>query len=455
MPTISATDSVLLGGLFGSATMARHFDDRARLQAMLDFEAGLAAAEAECGIVPADAAAAIAAVCSADLYDAARLGEATILSGNPAIPLVKALTEQVGGDAARFVHWGATSQDVIDTGLALQMNAGFAVLDAEIEAVGVILSALADAHRKTPTIARTLMQHALPIPFGLRVAGWLDAVTRTRQRVSRLRETALFVHFSGAAGSLAALGQDGPRIAEALARHFNLPLPSLSLHAHRDFVADIGSGLALACGTAAKIAGDIQLMMQTDVGEAFEPAAPGKGGSSTMPHKRNPVATAAIRANTRKVAALSGLLLANMDHAYERDPGAWHAEWGPIAEMFVLTAGALEKLRETLAGLELDTDRMRANIEATNGLVYAEAVMMVLAPHLGKSAAHQLVEHATQRAIAERGHLRDVLFDGTDLPSGVNRAEIVDAFDPAGYFGASDSLIDRARTAWSNSQKTD
>lgn len=455
MPTISGTDSVLLGGLFGSATMARLFDDRARIQAMLDFEAGLAAAEAECGIVPADAAAEIADACSADLYDAATLGGATILSGNPAIPLVKALTEKVGGDAARFVHWGATSQDVIDSGLALQMRTGFAVLDAEIEAIGDVLSDLAETHRTTPTIARTLLQHALPIPFGLRVAGWLDAVTRARQRMSRLSETALFTHFVGAAGSLAALGDDGPRIAEVLARHLDLPLPPLSLHAHRDVVADIGSGLALACGTAAKIAGDVQLMMQTDVGEAFEPAAPGRGGSSTMPHKRNPVATAAIRANARKVAALSGLLLANMDHAYERDPGAWHAEWGPIAEIFVLTAGALQKLRETLAGLELDTERMRANIEATNGLVYAEAVMMVLAPHLGKSAAHHLVAEATRRAVAERRHLRDILFDGTDLPSGMDRSEIIDAFDPAGYFGASDTLIDRARAAWSQNTRTE
>jgi len=448
MTSVSATDSILLGGLFASDRISRQFDDPARLQAMLDFEAALAEAEAGLGIIPESAAAAIAEECDAGLYDMAALGEATLLSGNPAIPLVKALTDRVEGDAARYVHWGGTSQDVIDTGLALQMRAGLQILSEQIQAMGEALAVLTRDHRKTAVIGRTLSQHALPIPFSLRTAGWLEAASASRRRIARLGETCITLHFAGAVGSLASLGRTGPDVARSLAQILDLPLPVLSHHTHRDFMAEIAAGLAIVCGSAAKIAGDIQAMMQTDMGEAFEPAAPGKGGSSTMPHKRNPVATAAVRADYRQVAALAGMFLGNMDHAFERDPGQWHAEWGPIAEIFTLTGGALEKLTETLRGLEVDTQRMRRNIDATDGLVFAEAVMMLLAPAIGRPDAHHLVQNATGRAVAEHRHLRDILLETDAVTRAATREEIIDAFDPTGYFGASDSFIDRALHAW-------
>jgi len=450
MTSVSATDSVLLGGLFASTEIARLFDDNARVQSMLDFEAALAKAEADLGIIPEGAAAAIAKWCKAGFFDMAALGDGTILGGNPAIPLVKELTAKVGGDAARFVHWGGTSQDVIDTGLALQMRRGLSALSERVGALGDALADLSAAHRKTPAIGRTLSQHALPIPFGLRTAGWLEAMTRAHTRLSRLGGSDISLHFAGAAGSLASLGRDGPAVSERLARGLDLPQPALSSHAHRDFMAEIASGLAILCGSAAKIAGDIQAMMQTDVGEVFEPAAPGKGGSSTMPHKRNPVATAAVRANARQVSALASLFLNNMDHTFERDPGQWHAESGPIAEIFVLTGGALEKLLETARGLEVDCARMRANIDRTNGLVFAEAVMMILAPVLGRPEAHHIVQDATRRALAKDRHLRDVLLDMEAVLKAATRQEIVDAFDPRGYFGASDHFIDRALQAWTD-----
>lgn len=452
MTTVSATDSVLLGGLFASKDIAAMFGDEARVQSMLDFEAALAKAEADLGIIPEEAAPAIAKWCKADLFEMAALGDGTILAGNPAIPLVKMLTAKVDDDAARFVHWGGTSQDVIDTGLALQMRSGLSALLDMVAALADALAELTSAHRHTPTIGRTLSQHALPIPFGLRTAGWLEAVTRAHAKLSNLGSSSIRLHFAGAAGSLASLGGDGPAVSEHLSQILDLPQPSLSSHSHRDFMAEIASTLAILCGSGAKIATDIQAMMQTDVGEVFEPAAPGKGGSSTMPHKRNPVATAAIRANAGQVAALAGLFLGNMDHTFERDPGQWHAEWGPIAEIFVLTGGALEKLVETVRGLEVDRDRMRDNIDVTNGLVFAESIMMVLAPTLGRLDAHHVVQDATKRALAENRHLRDVLFDTETVLQAANRQEIVDAFDPTGYFGASDHFIDRALQAWSDTR---
>jgi len=452
MSSVSATDSILLGGLFASTTLKYIFSDAARVQAMLDFEAALAQAEAGLDIIPQSAADAIAECCDVARFDMSVLAEGTILTGNPAIPLVKTLTGMVEADAARFVHWGGTSQDVIDTGLALQMRTGLQTLSRLVDDLGTALAALTKTHRQTPAIGRTLSQHALPIPFGLRTAGWLEAVTRSRRRVQDLQDRCLCLHFSGAAGSLASLGEDGARVAASLADILELPQPNLSSHTHRDFMTEIACDLAILCGTCAKIASDIQAMMQTDVGEVFEPAAPGKGTSSTMPHKRNPVATAAVRANARQVSALAGLFLGNMDHAFERDPGQWHAEWGPIAEIFVLTGGALERLGETIQGLEINSERMARNIDATQGLVFAEAVMMVLAPTLGRLDAHHLVQDATKRALSENRHLREVMLDMDKVEQIGNQQEIIDAFDATGYFGSSNHFIDQALQAWTECQ---
>ena len=448
MSTVSVTDSRLLGQLFASADMARMFDDTARLKGMLDFEGALARAEAALDLIPHDAAATISECCKPELFDLDELGAATALAGNPAIPLVKALTAKVEGDAARYVHWGGTSQDVIDTGLALQMRDGLRQLRARVTTLGEAVAGITEVHRATPAIGRTLQQHAAPIPFGLRTAGWLGALADGLSRLDRLQDECIRLSFFGAFGSLASLGKDGMRVADRLSDELGLKQATLANHSHRGHMADIASGLAILCGSCAKIARDVQLMMQTDIGETFEPAAPGKGGSSTMPHKRNPVATTVVLANYRQVSAASGLLLSGLDHAFERDAGHWHAEWGPIAEIFVLTAGSVEALTDALCGLEVDTARMAQNVETTHGLVFAEAVMMVLAPVMGRLDAHHLVQTACRDAVRQQTHLRDVLLYDGPMVEKVGRKAIVDAFDPVGYFGAADSFIDRALAAW-------
>jgi len=300
----------LFGSTFGSRAMDEIFSDNARLQRMLDFEAALARAQAASGLVPPAAAEAIAAKCSANLLDAEALSKATAQALNPAIPLVKQLTALVAkenAEAARFVHWGATSQDANDTGLVLQMVQAFDVIDAGLKALCASLIQLAKKYRSTPIAGRTLMQHALPTTFGMKVAGWLDAMSRHRERLAQTRKRALVLQFGGAVGTLAALRGDGLRVAEALAKQLQLDLPVAPWHAHRDRVAEVATTLGLCAGTLGKIARDISLHMQTEIAEIFEPGGEGRGGSSTMPHKRNPVsAGVALAAATRVPAARSG-----------------------------------------------------------------------------------------------------------------------------------------------------
>ncbi|HYU45226.1 MAG TPA: 3-carboxy-cis,cis-muconate cycloisomerase, partial [Terriglobales bacterium] len=282
----------MLDPLFGSAAMVEVFSDAARLQHMLDFEAALARAEARCGIIPATAARAIASKCKADLIDTNALATATALSVNPAIPLVKQVTALVAKDdpeAARFVHWGATSQDANDTGLVLQIRQAFDILEADLAALRSGAIQLAQKHRSTPMAGRTLMQHALPTTFGVKVAGWLDAMNRHRERFAETKARVLVLQFGGAVGTMAALGKKGLQVAEALAAELHVGLPTMPWHTQRDRVAEVATTLGLCTGTLGKIARDISLHMQTEIAEVFEPAGEGRGGSSTMPHKRNPV----------------------------------------------------------------------------------------------------------------------------------------------------------------------
>ena len=430
--------------------MSGVFADAVRIQRMLDFEAGLARAEAQCGAIPASAARAIASKCKSDLIDVVALSNATALSVNPAIPLVKQLTALVAKDdaeAARFVHWGATSQDVNDTGLVLQMRDAFDILQRDLDSLSKGLADLAQKHRSTPMAGRTLMQQAMPTTFGVKVAGWLDSITRHRERFAEVRERALVVQVGGAVGTLAALGEKGLEIMAALAAELKLGLPATPWHTQRDRVAEVASTLGLCVGTLGKIARDISLHMQTEIAEVFEPAGEGRGTSSTMPHKRNPVTAAVVLAAATRVPGLVSTMLSAMVQEDERGLGDWHAEWETLPEIFHLAAGALRQTSEIIPHLVVDAKRMRDNLDATQGLIFAEAVSMALGKHVGKTAAHQLMEAASQRTRQSGKHLREVLQQDQAVTERLSAADLDRLFAPENYLGAAEELVDRVVAA--------
>jgi 3-carboxy-cis,cis-muconate cycloisomerase len=442
---MSSSLSPLLAPMLSSAAMRAVCDDVAYLQHMLDFEAALARAEAAVGVIPKTAAGPIGTACRAESFDSAGLAEAATRSGNLAIPLVKALTANVAktdAEAARYVHWGATSQDVIDTAAMLTLRAAIDALLPDLDRAIAGFARLAQKYRNTAMVARTWLQHALPMPFGLKLAEYAAALNRSRTRLQRLRREALALQFGGAAGTLAALGDQGWRIAERLAEELALPLPEAPWHTHRDRVAEAASVLAILAGTCGKIARDVQLLMQTDVAEAFEPQGEGRGGSSTMPHKRNPVAAATALAAATMAPNLAATIFAAQVQDHERSAGPWHAEWPVMPMLQLVTSGALAAIVDIAEGLEVDAARMRVNLDATHGLIMAEAVTFALAETVGKSEANHLVEAAVKRAVAEQQHLRDVLAKDAKVAAHLSAA-IAELFEPMAYQGVSQALIDR------------
>jgi 3-carboxy-cis,cis-muconate cycloisomerase len=423
------------------------FSDHGRLQAMLEFEAALARAEASAGVVSSSAAAAIGAQCRAELFDPEALASAAAQAGNPAIPLVKALTALVAArdaDAARYVHWGATSQDAMDTGLVLQMRAALSAIDKDLERLSSALAALAETHAATPLAGRTWLQQGPPVTLGLKAAGFLSAVGRHRARLAEIRGRVLAVQFGGAVGTLAALGDRGLDVAAALARELELALPDVPWHAQRDRIAEVATTLGLIVGTLGKLARDVSLLMQTEVGEAAEPSAPGRGGSSTLPHKRNPVASAAILSAATRVPALVSVMLAAMVQEHERGLGGWHAEWETLPEICALTGGALAQAIAMIEGLQVDAPRMASNLELTRGLILAESVAMALAEKLGKREAHALVEEASVSALAGRRSLREVLAADARIAAHLSAADLERLLDPRNYLGQARQLVARA-----------
>lgn len=434
----------LLDPLFGVGAVDAAFADLARLQGMLDFEAALARAEARLGLIPERAVAIIQAACDARRFDLDALGREAATAGNPAIPMVKALTARVKAadpEAARYVHWGATSQDAMDTGLVLQLRVAIEYLQGDLARLAEALALLARDHRRTALAGRTWLQQALPTTLGRKAAGWLDAVTRQRARLGELRPRLMVVQFGGAAGTLAALGGHGMDVAAALAAELHLAAPALPWHAERDRVVEFGCWCGMTVGTVAKIARDIALMMQTEIAETFEPAGHGRGGSSTMPHKRNPVGAAVVLSAAHRAPGLVATLVGAMPQEHERGLGGWHAEWVALPDLVRLTAGALKVTADTVAGLEVRPETMRANLDATDGLLMAEAVMMALADRLGRLAAHERVEAACRKAVSEGRSLRDVLADEADIAGAVDLDAL---FDPLGYVGTVDRMIDAA-----------
>jgi 3-carboxy-cis,cis-muconate cycloisomerase len=438
--------SPLLAPLLSSTAMRAICDDATYLQHMLDFEAALARAEAAAGVIPESAASPIGNACKTDAFDLGAIAEAATRAGNIAIPLVKALTANVAkadAEAARYVHWGATSQDVIDTATILMLCAAIDTLLADLECAIAGFVKLARQHRDTAVVARTWLQHALPMPFGLKLAEYAAALHRSRKRLKALRANAPALQFGGAAGTLAALGDRGLAVAEKLAAELGLPLPDAPWHTHRDRIAEAASVLAILTGSCGKIARDVSLMMQTDVGEAFEPAGADRGGSSTMPHKRNPVACAAALAAATMAPQLAATIFTAQVQDHERSAGPWHAEWPTLPMLMLVTSGALAAIVELAEGLEVDAERMRANLETTHGLIMAEAVTFALADKIGKSDAHHLLEAASKTAVSEKKHLRDVLLRDPRVTAHLGAADIAKLFEPMAYQGVSQTFIDR------------
>lgn len=436
----------LLDPLFTTDQAREIFSDRGRLQGMLDFEAALARALALAGVAPSGVAPAIQAHCKAELFTSDMLACEAGLAGNLAIPLVKALTAGVAKSderAAGFVHWGATSQDVIDTGLILQLRGAFDLISRQLADLCEALVRATEEHRSTLLAGRTWLQQASPTTFGFKVAGWLDAVNRDRARVAATRKQVLVLQFGGAVGTLAALGEQGPAVARALAEELKLELPSVPWHTHRDRFAEVATTLGLLVGTLGKLARDISLMAQTEVGETFEPAAPGKGGSSTLPHKRNPVGSAVVLAAAIRVPALVSTMLGAMVQEHERGLGGWHAEWDTLPEIFMLAAGALSRTIQIVDGLEVREEKMAQNLEATRGLILAEAIAIALAKHMGRMPAHRLIELASRKALESGRSLKDVLVEDKQVRDHLSPTEIDKLLDPKSYTGSAESMIDQ------------
>ena len=433
--------------LFTTDAMRAIFDDRARLQGMLDVEAALARAQARVGVIPESAAEAIASVCRVDLFDAQAIGKAARDAGNLAIPLVSALTRTVGerDTAARgYVHWGATSQDVIDTGLVLQLRAALDTFDRELARLIEALAAQVERHRSTVLAGRTWLQQGLPTTLGLKLAGVLCAVGRDRARLSALRTRTLVVQLGGATGTLASLGGQGIAVERALAEALRLHVPETPWHTQRDRFCDIACALGILTATLGKLARDIALLAQTEVGEAFEPAAAGRGGSSTMPQKRNPVGASISIAAAVRVPGLVSTMLSAAVQEHERGLGNWPAEWETLPEIALLAAGSLDAMIEVVGGLEVDAPRMRENLDITRGQVLSEAVQMALAHKLGRDVAHKLVGDAARRAAREHRHLKEVLSEDPQVRGALDDARLEALFDPLDYLGSSDAFIDRA-----------
>ncbi|MNS26566.1 3-carboxy-cis,cis-muconate cycloisomerase [compost metagenome] len=361
--------------------------------------------------------------------------------------MVKALGKQIAAqnaEAERYVHLGATSQDVMDSGLVLQLRRALELIESDLAQLGQVLASQARQYATTPLAGRTWLQHATPVTLGMKIAGWLGAVTRSRQRLAELKPRLLVLQFGGASGTLAALGEQAMPIAQALAEELQLTLPEQPWHTQRDRVVEFGAVLGLIAGSLGKLGRDVSLLMQTEAAEVFEPSAPGKGGSSTMPHKRNPVGAAVLIGAATRVPGLLSTLFSAMPQEHERSLGLWHAEWETLPEICCLVSGSLQQALLIAQGLEVDAGRMAHNLDLTQGLVLAEAVSIVLAQRVGRDTAHHLLERCCKRAVAEQRHLRAVLGDEPQVTAELSAAELDHLLDPAHYLGQAQTWVERA-----------
>ena len=443
MQATTVLDSILFRDAFGTPAMRAVFADQALISRYVEVEIALAIAEGKCGVIPEDAARTIAAQSSVDKLDFDLLREETDIVGYPILPLVHQLVKQCG-DAGRYVHWGATTQDIMDTAVVLQVRAALSIVEADIASLRQILAGLAARYRDTPMAGRTHLQQALPITFGYKAAIWLASMDRHAERLRELKPRVLVGQFAGAAGTLASLGENGLEVQAALMRELNLAVPVTTWHVARDGLAETINFLALVAGSLGKIAYDVMLMASTEFGEAFEPFVTGRGASSTMPQKRNPISSELILAASKAIRQHAGLMLDAMVQDFERATGPWHAEWIAIPESFVLAAGALHQAKFMLGGLIVDEKRMRSNLDLTNGLIVAEAVMMGLAPFTGRQQAHDIVYGACRTVNERGGCLADALAVLPEVNAHFDRAALEKLTDPVNYLGMAPVMVDLA-----------
>jgi 3-carboxy-cis,cis-muconate cycloisomerase len=443
----SSQSEGLFTDLFAHGAVAGCVDDRAWLQAMLDFEAALAHGLAAAGLAPAEAADAIASKCDAALFDPAEIGRDAGEKGTPVPGLVRALLWQVPDDAARHVHRGATSQDVLDTAAMLVAKRALGPLLDDLAAAADAAALLAEGQRATPAVGRTLLQQALPLTFGLKAAGWLVGLDEVRAELSSVRQRVPALQLGGAVGTLASLGDRGLEVAAEAARRLELPEPTLPWHTLRLRPALLAGALGAAAGVIGKVARDVTLLAQTEVGEASEAGGDGRGGSSTMPHKRNPVAAVAAEACAQRMPGLVATMLSAMAQEHERAAGAWQAEWETVSDLLRLTGSAAAWLRESLESLEPDAERMRANLDLTNGLLMAESVATALTDSIGRPKANELLEQASRTAASDGRPLRDVLLELPEVADALGPEGVDAALAPEAYLGVADELIARALQA--------
>lgn len=435
-------DSVLFRDAFGTPEMRAVFDDRELIRKYVEVEIALAKAQARCGVIPEAAAQEIAAKCDADTLDFELLRHETEIVGYPILPLVHQISKQAG-ESGGYVHWGATTQDIMDTAVVLQIRDAFELIKTDIKTLRGTLADLALRYRNTPMAGRTHLQQALPVTFGYKVAIWLDIFDRHEERLQQASPRILVGEFAGAAGTLASLGDKGLEVQQAMMEELGLGVPVSTWHVARDGFAEAVNLLALITGSLGKIAYDVMLMASNEFGELYEPFVKGRGASSTMPQKRNPISSELMLACAKGVRQQAGLMLDAMVQDLERATGPWHAEWIAIPESFVLTAGALHQAKFMLGGLIVDGDAMARNLDMTKGLIVAEAVMMGLAPYIGRQDAHDIVYDACRIVNEKGGRLADVLNAMPGVSSRLDPELIEQLTNPANYLGMAPAMVDQ------------
>ena len=439
-------DSFLFRDAFGTPAMREVFSDFSVLGRYAEVEIALARAEARCGVIPAKAAEAIAKRTDVAAVDFDLLRRETDIVGYPILPLVQQMVKQCG-EAGRYVHWGATTQDIMDTALVLQVRAGLDIIEKDILALRGILADLSRRYRDTPMAGRTHLQQALPVTFGYKTAIWLAMFDRHAARLQQLKRRVLIGQFGGAAGTLASLGDKGFDVQKALCEELGLGIPVSTWHVARDGLAEVVNFLALVTGSLGKIALDVMIMASTEFAELYEPFVKGRGASSTMPQKRNPISSELMLAASKAVRQHAGLMLDAMVQDFERATGPWHAEWIAIPESFVLTAGALHQAKFALQGLVVDEKQMAKNLGISRGLIVAEAVMMGLAPAIGRQEAHDVVYDACLLASEKNMTLADALSADPQVSAHIDRATIERLTSPNNYLGLAPEMVDRVLAA--------
>jgi len=439
----TAIDSLIFREIFSTEAMRAIWSDENRIQKYLDVEVALARVQAELGIIPAEAASEIARHGDVLQYDVARLKKRTEAVGYPVLPVVEQLVGLCANGLGEWAHWGATTQDITDTAAVLQIGESLDIVQSDLNFICDSLCALAERYRDTPLAGRSNLQQAVPLTFGFKMAVLLAAFERHRARLAELRPRLMVGEFGGAVGTLASLGNRGLEVQAALMRELKLGQPAIAWHTARDCFAEAGCFLGLVTGTLGKIATDVKLMMQTEVGEVAEPFAHGRGSSSTMPQKRNPISCNYILACTSVVRQHAAALLEAVVEDHERSTGPWEIEWIALPEIFLLSAGALAQARHILQGLYVDPKRMRENLDITKGLIMSEAVMMGLAPHIGRQRAHDLVYDICRKVVETGTPLIDLLCENKEIARHLNRSALERLVDPANYLGLAGEMVDR------------